>query len=169
MVNPRTADPTVFAARALTRARRAARARGYERLATNDAIFGVNGNRKRQTSRDIETLSGLFDKFRETPAVARNLLLPEIVKNWPSIVGDAVAQHTTPESLSIEGCLRIATSSTAWATSLGLLGSGLIERIHEVTGTRKVTSIYIAPPLPKMKITGPLRAKDAVGYRDTFG
>ena len=158
-----------FAARALARARRAARARGYERTATNEAIFGVSGSKKGRNSRDVETLSGLFEQFRETPAVARNLLLPEIVKNWPNIVGDAVAQHTTPEELSIEGCLRIATSSTAWATSLGLLGSSLMERIHEVTGSAKVTSIYIAPPLPKMNISGPFRVKGSVGYRDTFG
>ena len=158
-----------FARLSLQRARRSAQQKGFERDSTPVAIFGISGKKRARNTRDVESISDVFGKFLEAPTVARHLLLPEIISLWPQIVGEAVAQHSAPETLSPDGRLTVRASSSSWATSLSLLGHDLVGRIHEVTKSTKVIEIHIEGPQPKLQPLGPRRIKGSIGYRDTFG
>jgi hypothetical protein len=58
----------------------------------------------------------------------------EIVKAWPTAVGDAIARNAWPARVSRDATLHVATSSSAWAYELGLLEADIRERLAGALG-----------------------------------
>ena len=91
-----------------------------------------------------------------------------LFSNWNEIVGDEIAQHTTPISL-VDGRLTIQSSSSAWATQMRLMQDDLLKTISNSSPGALVESLnVIGPHTPSWK-RGLRSIRGARGPRDTYG
>jgi len=90
-----------------------------------------------------------------------------VFSRWSVIVGQEVAAHCHPETLS-EGKLFIRTDSTAWATQLRLMAPDVIRRLNEVLGDGTVLEVDVRGPNAPSWKRGRLSVKGR-GPRDTYG
>jgi predicted nucleic acid-binding Zn ribbon protein len=110
------------------------------------------------------------DAFRELtgslgwdPALAEARLFVE----WPTIVGEGIADHARPLGVD-DGKLTIQASSSAWATQLRLMRHELLVVLAEKVPEVSIDSIHVlAPGAPSWK-NGP-RSVPGRGPRDTYG
>ncbi|MGO9458446.1 MAG: DciA family protein, partial [Acidimicrobiales bacterium] len=65
------------------------------------------------------------------PAPAASL--SAVFSRWEEIAGPAVARHVRPVTLR-GGVLVVAADHPAWATQVRALGTGLLDRVGEVSG-----------------------------------
>jgi predicted nucleic acid-binding Zn ribbon protein len=86
---------------------------------------------------------------------------------WPSVVGDHIADHATPTGLR-DGVLSVSAESTAWATQLRIVQSQLIAKIAAAVGDGVVTTLKITGPVAPSWRKGPLHIAGR-GPRDTYG
>jgi predicted nucleic acid-binding Zn ribbon protein len=68
--------------------------------------------------------------------------LKTVFGDWRDAVGDAVADHAEPLSLT-DGVLVVAVDQPGWATQLKLLAPELIERINDRAGDGTVQSLEV--------------------------
>ena len=87
--------------------------------------------------------------------------------HWPAVVGEQIAEHATPVSLS-EGVLNVTAESTAWATQLRVMQAQLLAKIATAVGNGVVTSLRITGPSAPSWRKGP-RHIAGRGPRDTYG
>jgi predicted nucleic acid-binding Zn ribbon protein len=71
--------------------------------------------------------------------------MTEIVRAWPAAVGEQIALNAWPASLSRDGKLHVATSSSAWAFELAQLEPKLLQRLAEALGKRVPSGLRFAP------------------------
>jgi hypothetical protein len=71
--------------------------------------------------------------------------MAEIVRAWPSVVGDSIARNAWPARVSRDGTLHVATSSSAWAFELGLLEASIRERLEVPLGADAPPRLRFAP------------------------
>lgn len=77
----------------------------------------------------------------------------EIVRLWPTLVGEAIARNAWPARVSRDGTLHVAASSSAWAFELGQLAPEIHRRLKEALGEAAPKSLRFAlgtvpePPL----------------------
>jgi len=71
--------------------------------------------------------------------------MTEIVRAWPSAVGEQIAQNAWPARLARDGTLHVATSSSAWAFELTQLEPKLLERLREELGDKAPATARFAP------------------------
>jgi predicted nucleic acid-binding Zn ribbon protein len=71
--------------------------------------------------------------------------MTEIVRSWPSAVGDQIARNAWPARLSRDRTLHVATSSSAWAFELAQLEPKLLERLGEAVGDAAPAGLRFAP------------------------
>lgn len=90
-----------------------------------------------------------------------------VLGQWPSIVGQQIADHATPTALR-EGVLNITADSTAWATQLRIMQAQLLAKITAAAGEGVVTSLKITGPAAPSWRKGPLHIAGR-GPRDTYG
>jgi predicted nucleic acid-binding Zn ribbon protein len=64
-----------------------------------------------------------------------NIRKPSCVENWPAIVGETVAAHTTPVAIQ-NGALVIETDNVAWSQQLAFLEREIIEAVPGVSRLR---------------------------------
>jgi len=86
----------------------------------------------------VESLDKLARGLAGTGAVA----LGELFSRWGEIVGDAVAAHAQPVSLSGR-VLTVAVDDPAWRTQLAYLNNDLTRRLAEVLGPGAVDSVRL--------------------------
>lgn len=97
-----------------------------------------------------------------------DLRIQAVFGRWAELVGEEVASHCAPESLS-ESRLVVRTDSTAWATQLKLLAPTIVKRLNVELGDGIVSVIDIqGPHLPHWK-RGRFTTRDGRGPRDTYG
>ena len=111
-----------------------------------------------------EVLSNLISEREWDSGLAEgNLFI-----TWANIVGADIAGHTTPISIS-DGVLTIQTSSTAWATQLGLVATELLATIqNDPSGATIEKLVFFGPTGPTWK-KGIRTIRNARGARDTYG
>ncbi len=91
-----------------------------------------------------------------------------LLGRWAELVGDAVAEHTTPESFD-QGVVVVRCASSAWASQLRLLTPQLLARLNDSLGQGTITRLRIlGPEAPSWK-KGPRSVRDGRGPRDTYG
>lgn len=91
-----------------------------------------------------------------------------LLGRWPSLVGDAVAQHSAPESFAA-GVVTVRADSTAWASQLRLLAPMLLARLNDALGDGTIKRITVrGPDAPSWK-HGIRSVRDGRGPRDTYG
>ena len=71
--------------------------------------------------------------------------MTEIVRAWPSAIGDQIARNAWPARLAKDGTLHVATASSTWAFELAQLEPKLLERLREALGEAAPASLRFAP------------------------
>ena len=94
-----------------------------------------------------DALDGLIrDRGWTTEVSARQLL-----GRWASLVGQVVAEHTTPEAFR-DGVVAVRADSTAWASQLRLLAPQVVAKLNAALGDGTVKRIQVlAPEAPSWK------------------
>lgn len=76
-------------------------------------------------------LSGL------TPGLEGAMAYERLVAAWPEVVGEELAAHSTPVSLSEGGVLRVAVDHQGWATELSFSASVVLAKLAGRLGSER--------------------------------
>lgn len=123
----------------------------------------------RRPTRDdpVSVADALGDLVRERGWDER-LSVQRVFTDWPGLVGDDVAAHSTVETFA-DGVLFVRADSTLWARQLQLLAAGLVRRLNAELGQNTVLRVEIQGPKPPSWKRGPRSVRDGRGPRDTYG
>jgi predicted nucleic acid-binding Zn ribbon protein len=161
--------------RTLEEARGAAKSQGKDvGRGRATPVQRVAGRGRRRTwsgpgpdSRDPQRLGSLTLDLAKRRGWTTKVAEGAVFGEWSRVVGDQIAEHAAPTSLS-EGVLTVTAESTAWATQLRMVQSQLLAKIAAAVGDGVVRSLKIvgptAPSWRKGKYHVPGR-----GPRDTYG
>jgi predicted nucleic acid-binding Zn ribbon protein len=117
---------------------------------------------------DPQPLSSVFNEIITNRDWRQGIAEGNLFSNWEKVVGEDIAQHTTPITL-LEGKLTIQTSSTAWATQLRLISNDLLKTLQQsAPGALVEELVVIGPHAPSWK-RGLRTIRGAKGPRDTYG
>ena len=90
-----------------------------------------------------------------------------LLGRWPELVGDAVAEHSTPETYK-DRVVVVRTSSTNWAAQLRLMAPQIVAKMNATLGDGTVKAVRILGPEAPSWRHGPRTVKGR-GPRDTYG
>ncbi len=77
--------------------------------------------------------------------------MTEIVRAWPTAMGEQIARNAWPAKIARDGKLHVATASSAWAFELAQLEPKLLVRLSEVLGDVTPAGLRFAPgKLPEL-------------------
>ena len=131
------------------------------------------GRRRRRWSgsgpdaRDPQPLAATIRTWVAQAGAAADLTRAQIFGRWSQVVGEEVAAHCAPVSLT-DGELVVQAESTAWATQIRMLAPQLVRRINTELGDRVVTRIRARGPSgPSWRFGS--RHVPGRGPRDTYG
>jgi predicted nucleic acid-binding Zn ribbon protein len=117
---------------------------------------------------DPQSIESILSEVIENRNWGKGVAEGNLFSNWNEIVGDEIAQHTTPISL-VDGRLTIQSSSSAWATQMRLMQDDLLKTISNSSPGALVESLnVIGPHAPSWK-RGLRSIRGARGPRDTYG
>ena len=117
---------------------------------------------------DPQPLSSVFNEIITNRDWRQGIAEGNLFSDWEKVVGEDIAQHTTPITL-LEGKLTIQTSSTAWATQLRLISNDLLKTLQQsAPGALVEELVVIGPHAPSWK-RGLRTSRGAKGPRDTYG
>lgn len=161
--------------RTLEEARAAARAQGKDAgrgRAVPPSPRRVAGRRRSWSGpgpdgRDPQPLGRLARDLAKKRGWSAQVAEGTVLGHWSSMVGQQIADHATPVSLS-DGVLSVAAESTAWATQLRMIQAQLLAKIAAAVGNGVVTSLKITGPVAPSWRKGP-RHIAGRGPRDTYG
>lgn len=117
--------------------------------------------------RDPRPLAGTFSKLVSRRGWTTSLDVAQVATRWAELVGPDVAAHCIVERFE-PPTLVVRTSSTTWATQLGILREGLLDKLERELGRRVVEEIEIHGPAQR-KFTRGRRSIKGRGPRDTWG
>ena len=136
---------------------------GFKKLKNSDQS---NENRERNT--DPQSIQSILSEVISNRNWSQGVAEGSLFSDWKMIVGDEIAEHTTPISL-VEGKLTIQSSSTAWSTQMRLMKNDLLKTISTTApGALVEELIFIGPNAPSWK-RGLRSIRGARGPRDTYG
>ena len=136
---------------------------GFKKLKNSDPS---NENRERNT--DPQSIQSILSEVISNRNWSQGVAEGSLFSDWKMIVGDEIAEHTTPISL-VDGKLTIQSSSTAWSTQMRLMKSDLLKTISTTApGALVEELIFIGPNAPSWK-RGLRSIRGARGPRDTYG
>ena len=136
---------------------------GFKKLKNSDQS---NENRERNT--DPQSIQSILSEVISNRNWSQGVAEGSLFSDWKMIVGDEIAEHTTPISL-VDGKLTIQSSSTAWSTQMRLMKNDLLKTISTTApGALVEELIFIGPDAPSWK-RGLRSIKGARGPRDTYG
>lgn len=124
---------------------------------------GASGKEKGEPLSLGEALEGVIEDRGWGTQVNVHLLLGR----WPELVGDAVAEHSTPEAYR-DRVLVVRTSSTNWAAQLRLMAPQILAKMNAALGDGTVRRVQILGPEAPSWRHGPRTVKGR-GPRDTYG
>jgi predicted nucleic acid-binding Zn ribbon protein len=164
-----------LARRALEEARAAAKASGKAvgQGRASPRKGGVRALRRRGWSgarpdeRDPQLLATVAGALAKSRGWSGKVAEGMVFGRWPSVVGEDIATHATPISLT-DGVLSIQAESTAWATQLRMLQAQLLAKINAAVGQGVVKTLKISGPAAPSWRKGARHVK-GLGPRDTYG
>ena len=117
--------------------------------------------------RDPQRVGDVVNQLANEQQWIAPLSIGTILSQWPSIVGDDVASHVTPQAFR-SGELIVQADSTAWATQMRLLTATVLRRLDEEMGKDVVQKVQVLGPRSPSWKKGP-RSVPGRGPRDTYG
>lgn len=175
------AEPTMagvdIARAALTEAQRMARGRRGTEMARreqqrrsrtrrdNTRRGGYSGTAPDE--RDPQPVRSIIERLFAERGWTQEVAEARVFAEWPRLVGTDLAAHCAPVSLR-DGELRVAATSTAWATQLRILSGSMLGRLTGQLGAGVVTRIQISGPVGPTWKRGAWSVRGR-GPRDTYG
>lgn len=161
--------------RTLEEARGAARSQGKDvgRGRTSEPRRNpARGQRRRWSgpgpdARDPQLLGSVTADLARTRGWSSKVAEGSVFGQWESVVGEQIAEHANPASLT-DGVLTIEAESTAWATQLRMVQAQVLAKIAAAVGDGVVTSLRIVGPKAPSWRKGKLHVPGR-GPRDTYG
>ena len=117
---------------------------------------------------DPQKISSILNEIVEAREWRKGIAEGNLFSEWRSIVGNEIADHSTPITM-YEGRLTIQTTSTAWSTQLRLMEGDLLRTIQKSAPGAVVESLSIVGPHAPSWKRGLRTIRGAQGPRDTFG
>ena len=117
---------------------------------------------------DPQKISSILNEIVEARDWRKGIAEGNLFSEWRSIVGNEIADHSTPITM-YEGRLTIQTTSTAWSTQLRLMEGDLLRTIQKSAPGAVVESLSIVGPHAPSWKRGLRTIRGAQGPRDTFG
>lgn len=124
---------------------------------------GASGKERGEPLSLGEALEGVIEDRGWGTQVNVHLLLGR----WAELVGDAVAQHSTPEAYR-DRVVVVRTTSTNWAAQLRLMAPQIVAKMNATLGQSTVKRVQILGPEAPSWRHGPRSVKGR-GPRDTYG
>jgi hypothetical protein len=110
-------------------------------------------------ARQTRPLASALHKVTEKIYRKRGFASAGVVDNWPAIVGEELARHTSPERLGGDGTLRLRVDGPL-ATEIKHMEPQILERIAGYFGYRAVNRLaLIQAPLEKPPLEKPATAR----------
>jgi predicted nucleic acid-binding Zn ribbon protein len=147
------------------------RNRAARRRTRSDNLAGRTGGYSGpgpDPARDPQPVGQVLSGYVQDRGWERPLAEGRVFTDWSQLVGHDVAAHCEPVSL-LDGELRIAAQSTAWATQLRLLAGTLLARLVAELGPQVVTKLHITGPVAPSWKHGGRSVRGHRGPRDTYG
>ena len=116
---------------------------------------------------DPQPLGRLVDSLVSEQDWSAHTKVGSVFGRWNALVGEDIAAHCTPRSLT-EGVLLVEAESTAWATQLTLMASSILAKLRAAVGGDVVTKLHVVGPTAPSWKKGP-RSVRGRGPRDTYG
>lgn len=129
---------------------------------------GERSTAGRSGTGDLTPLSDAVDGLIAKRGWRREVNLKRMLADWPSLVGAANADHSTPEAY-VDKVLTIRATSTAWASNLRLLAPQLVARLNAALGQGTIVRVEILGPAGPTWKHGLRVVRDGRGPRDTYG
>ena len=117
---------------------------------------------------DPQKISSILNEIVEARDWRKGIAEGNLFSEWRSIVGNEIADHSTPITM-YEGRLTIQTTSTAWSTQLRLMEGDLLRTIQKSAPGAVVESLSIVGPHAPSWKRGLRTIRGAQGPRDIFG
>jgi len=117
---------------------------------------------------DPQKISSILNEIVEARDWRKGIAEGNLFSEWRSIVGNEIADHSTPITM-YEGRLTIQTTSTAWSTQLRLMEGDLLRTIQKSAPGAVIESLSIVGPHAPSWKRGLRTIRGAQGPRDTFG
>ncbi|MDO5533549.1 MAG: DciA family protein [Propionibacteriaceae bacterium] len=112
-------------------------------------------------------LGEALESVIENRGWGRQVSVHLLLGRWPDLVGDAVAQHSTPEAY-VDRVVVVRTTSTNWAAQLRLMAPQIVAKMNASLGDGSVKAVRILGPEAPSWRHGPRTVKGR-GPRDTYG
>ena len=136
---------------------------GFKKIKNSD-----QSSENRERNSDPQSIQSILSEVISNRNWSQGVAEGSLFSDWKMIVGDEIAEHTTPISL-VDGKLTIQSSSTAWSTQMRLMKNDLLKTISTTApGALVEELIFIGPNAPSWK-RGLRSIRGARGPRDTYG
>jgi hypothetical protein len=100
------------------------------------------GNRRDVRSTDPVAIGDIVDRLLQEDVFSRGMPIANLLRAWPAIVGERLAEATTPVSLE-GGCLVVRAADGPWGSQAKYLADEIRTRADDALGGNAVTSIRI--------------------------
>lgn len=117
--------------------------------------------------RDPKPLGLILEAASDDMGWSTELAQARVITDWPELVGEVTAPHTTILELR-DGVLIVQCDSTAWATELRRMRAQVLTRITELYPEASIEDLrFLAPGAPTWRHGS--RVSPGRGPRDTYG
>ncbi|ASC72208.1 hypothetical protein XM38_031630 [Halomicronema hongdechloris C2206] len=93
----------------------------------------------------LDNLHSLIRRLEQQPSWQRHQQLRLLLREWPHIVGAAVAQHSRPVGVQRQ-ILQVAVSTAPWAQTLTFERGQILAKLQTIPGV-EITDIRFSPGL----------------------
>ena len=100
------------------------------------------GNRRDTRSTDPVAIGDIVDRLLEEDVFSRGMPIAKLLRAWSEVVGEHLAEATTPVSLE-GGCLVVRAADGPWGSQAKYLADEIRTRADDALGGGAVTSIRI--------------------------
>lgn len=91
----------------------------------------VQSKTEKRAVAHTKTLGAALDELIEKLGIRKKLREQDVFLIWPEVVGDRIAQVTTPVRI-VRGTLVISVRTSAWRNELTMRKREIIDRLNEV-------------------------------------
>jgi predicted nucleic acid-binding Zn ribbon protein len=166
--SPDLAAGALRSARAMSSSRTAGRGTGRAARLRRAARGGGGYSGARPDERDPAPIGSILGSTISELGWVAPLAHARLMGQWASVVGTDIAARCQPVSL-VDGELKIAAESTAWATQLRMMAPQILARIARELPAGLVTKLIITGPSAPSWKHGPWSMHGGRGARDTYG
>lgn len=127
----------------------------------------ADGSQPFAKGRDPGSMAEALGVLEQSMGWELPLAQAELLDAWADVVGDDVANHTSPTGAA-DGVLEVSCDSSAWSTQLRLMKATLLNSLQERFPQAGITELSIkGPGAPSWKHGA--RSVPGRGPRDTYG